>query len=711
VADLLIKRFVSSNPSPSYIQEVSTAFKTGKYEGFGSGKYGDLAASIAATLMYRDAWAPALKSDVTHGKIREPLLKVIHFMRALEVVSQKKREVELYRLYELLGQEPYSAPTVFNFYLSKFQPNSAVKRSKLYSPEAQLLVYPRVTAFLNAMYSMIELGLTYCVDGIGLPFEPFRGVPCEHLIWRMKDPNSVNSGYLTYNSTVLNGFNASGVVEYFNVLLTGGRLDSARKSSFIKSFERFNSSFSRMDAIKTVLELFVSTPEYQISSLAKSKSVQRKSHFADFSLLTNDKDYKAIIFLYLHGGMDSFNLIVPHSECGSFDFYQHYREIRTGASSDISGLLPISIPSWGTPQPCQKFGIMREMPFLQELYNSGDASFVANIGPMVEPLNAADFFSGRKKLPIALFAHEMQTQHAETVHADASSSSGILGRIRDYFSSKRQKTSSYSVYNAYSNVLEESPGVSESQIILNPFFPGGVELLDKARMSRLDLQNSVLNLTSNVSESIFADTWNEAVSSGLRKGNEIRDILISANITQDFTNRYQMEFIARAIASRSKLNSTIDTFSFRMGGFDTHDSFHIFGILMAELNVQLRFLVTELKAQGVWDKVLIVGASEFGRTLRSNGAGTDHGWGGNTFLMGGSVRGGQILGKYPSRLDDPNLHLGNGILTPTTPWEGIWNGIAQWAGVPDSALDQVLPNRKNFLNGDYLFTKDKLFKK
>jgi hypothetical protein len=104
----------------------------------------------------------------------------------------------------------------------------------------------------------------------------------------------------------------------------------------------------------------------------------------------------------------------------------------------------------------------------------------------------------------------------------------------------------------------------------------------------------------------------------------------------------------------------------------------------------------------------VVLASEFGRTLRSNGAGTDHGWGGNTCILGGSVRGGQILGKYPA---DPEIHIGNGVLVLTTPWEGLWHGISQWVGLSESSIDKVLPNRKNFLKGSYMLDKQSLFRR
>jgi uncharacterized protein (DUF1501 family) len=165
------------------------------------------------------------------------------------------------------------------------------------------------------------------------------------------------------------------------------------------------------------------------------------------------------------------------------------------------------------------------------------------------------------------------------------------------------------------------------------------------------------------------------------------------------------------IASRSKLNSTVDVFDMRMGAFDTHGSFTEFGNNMQILDSAIEAFVKEMKIQGVWENVVLVVASEFGRTLRSNGAGTDHAWSGNTFILGGSVKGGQILGKYPSKLNDTELDLGNGILIPTTPWEAVWNGIAQWIGITDeNDLNQLLPNRINFLNSSALFSAQNLFK-
>jgi cullin-associated NEDD8-dissociated protein 1 len=712
IADFFIKRFISSNPSPAYIETVSNAFIYGKYEGIGSGRYGDLASTIAATLLYRDAYSPVLQMDISHGKIREPVIKIIHLIRSLEIVLQKNRQIEMSRLSDLIDQEPYSAPSVFSFYLSKFQPNSIIKQAGLYAPEGQLLTLPRVISYLNTMNSLIEFGITPCFEGFGLNYKPFN---CDRLRARLDDPNLFNNGYLLYNSTRVNGLNnSSALVNYFSTLLTGGRLDSARKLILMDVFKHINTSFSRAEAIKSVLELLIATPEYQITGLAKSKTSFNASIMGKNFLYSSftPSNYRAIVYVYLSGGMDSFNLLVPHSECDSFDLFQQYQEIRTSAALPKSELLEIRVPSWGTPQPCKVFGVISKMPFLREMYNSSQAAFIANIGPLVEPITVKTFYT--KKRPIALYAHDLQSQHAETLRADSFNSDGILGRIRDQLTFKKIKSASYSVHGSYSIALEESPGVSDSQFIINPYI--GINMYEKNQLSKASLYNLVLNLTSNSSQNAFADTWNELVNSGLSKTSFLENVLKSANITTDFKSARnihftEMEYIAKVIASRSKLNSTVDVFDMRMGAFDTHGSFTEFGNNMQILDSAIEAFVKEMKIQGVWEDVVLVVASEFGRTLRSNGAGTDHAWSGNTFILGGSVKGGQILGKYPSKLNDTELDLGNGILIPTTPWEAVWNGIAQWIGITDeNDLNQLLPNRINFLNSSALFSAQNLFK-
>jgi cullin-associated NEDD8-dissociated protein 1 len=115
-----------------------------------------------------------------------------------------------------------------------------------------------------------------------------------------------------------------------------------------------------------------------------------------------------------------------------------------------------------------------------------------------------------------------------------------------------------------------------------------------------------------------------------------------------------------------------------------------------------------MKAQGVWNDVVVMSVSDFGRTITSNGQGTDHAWSGNHFIFGGGVKGGKIVGKYPeSLLPEDDLNLGRGRIIPQVAWEHPWNAILEWFGVAPVDMDVCLPNRKNFPD---LFTQADLFK-
>lgn len=127
--------------------------------------------------------------------------------------------------------------------------------------------------------------------------------------------------------------------------------------------------------------------------------------------------------------------------------------------------------------------------------------------------------------------------------------------------------------------------------------------------------------------------------------------------------------------------------------------------LFAEVDAALKAFVDEMKAKKTWESVTLIEVSDFARTIAPNGnAGSDHGWGGNYFMAGGSVRGGQIIGKYPSIKENAPLNIGRGRIIPTTSWDAVFLPLAKWAGVDEADLDYVLPNRKNFPESH--FTRD-----
>jgi cullin-associated NEDD8-dissociated protein 1 len=214
VAKALIKNFVTSNPSPRYIQAVASAFKTGQYGRTFSDSYGDLGAAVAAVLLDREARSPVLTTDTTYGKIREPLLRLVHLMRAMEYTSRDNREVALGEQLSLqVGQAVYKSPTVFSFFLPDFAAEGAVEASQLVSPEAQLGVLPNVIGMLDGVSSLVFEGLNSCSGGFGTSCAAAAVNPVP------TQTQMGNTGYLSFEPTDFSS--AESVVQELDLLLTG----------------------------------------------------------------------------------------------------------------------------------------------------------------------------------------------------------------------------------------------------------------------------------------------------------------------------------------------------------------------------------------------------------------------------------------------------------------------------------------------------------
>ena len=166
VSTLLIQRTVTSNPSPRFVEAVATAFNTGRYGSHGNGSRGDLAATTAAIFLDREARSGLLEHDPNHGGMREPLLKLTHMLRGLELVTPTN--AELVQLRDVLGEHPFQAPSVFNFFQADYQPaGTDIEQAGLVAPEALVLSTPNLISYLNAVFTTVKLGITACDGGVG----------------------------------------------------------------------------------------------------------------------------------------------------------------------------------------------------------------------------------------------------------------------------------------------------------------------------------------------------------------------------------------------------------------------------------------------------------------------------------------------------------------------------------------------------------------
>lgn len=688
VAHKLIQRLATiSNPSPRYVGAVAAAFRSGVYDGAGSGAYGCLDATVRAILLDREARSPALDDDAAHGGLREPTLKVMHLLRALELrLDHGFTELAL-RTDDAIGMEPHYSPSVFNFYEFDYAPAGVIGDAKLVSPEAQLLTGPFVIGFLNAFVSMAEVGLSFCYDGFAatdarkdaILAEGFLGesVPnCNPIRLGSVRPTSAYwSGNLTWTPR-------ASVVDELAVLLTAGRLDAASRGVIADAVAASD------DPLKLALLLFAAAPAFHATNRPRSTDAERDAKAAT-AATAGDDDYKAVVFVFLSGGVDTFNVLAPKDD----DLYAHYAEIRGDVAIDADDLLDVATPPGS--QPGDVYGLHPSLTKLQLLYEAGDAAFVANAGVMVEPVTKAEFEAKSSKVPADIFSHNHASRMTQSLDADDLYASGILGRL----ATAAAQGHVVGVTSVGDNAKALEGGPAPPDVLHRK---EGVVPFDPENVAPDGTQAHILNLTRQMS-SLYAETWSSNLEHAILSTISLGDALETSDLATDMgagdnTYAQAMETAARVIAARKELGRGRDVLYYTSGGFDSHsDVDETLRERLDDIDDALDALATELRGQGVWNDTVVVVCSEFGRTLTSNGLGTDHGWGGHALLLGGGVAGGQILGDYPADFSEASeLNVGRGRMIPTTPWEGLWAPVATWFGVDDGDLATVLPNIGNF---------------
>jgi uncharacterized protein (DUF1501 family)/uncharacterized protein (DUF1800 family) len=688
-----IQQMVTSNPSPRYVTSVVTAFRTGKVgANTFSGKYGDMGALVFAVLTDREARSPVIEADPSFGMLRDPLLKFYQILRGLEYTSPKGREISLSGLAEDIGVEPFSSPSVFSFYLPEYQPPGAASSYGLVSPASQIATAPNVVGWLNGVTSLIDNGLTSCDYG----FATAAGNG-NHYARNCAGADKFD-GNLTY--TPDSGATASQIVSDLDLILTTGRMNTGVRDYIISQYNAALAASGPAVALKTAIKLAITSPDFQSNTYNSLSAIPRPPNTNPPS---GGRKFKAIVVVFLTGGADSFNMLVPHSNCASKDLYAEYAAVRTAAALNQSVLLPISVPA-GT-QPCNTFGLHPRMTRTQSLYQSGEAAFMANIGALVEPVTKAEYNSGQKRLPPSLFAHNIMQRSLQSMHAQITSADGLFGRMTQSLS----KASPPFLNSVYS--INGRAKMVQGKVPPNIVHPtkGVIRLRDLSRM-----RPSIGNLTAQTSSAIMSELYADAVFQSVDKSEFLGSLLDNSVITP---NRFGSSAINQQLAQVSRLIQSLANrtqteralFFTETGGFDTHATVDV-ADLFGDVDDGIGNFAGEMKAQGRWDDVVVLTVSDFGRSLTTNGAGTDHAWGGNHFIAGGKIKGGRVLGTFPDTLTaGNNLDVGRGRLIPTTPFEAVWYGLTEWFGVPASEIPFLLPNAANFPASD-IFDQSELFK-
>lgn len=413
-------------------------------------------------------------------------------------------------------------------------------------------------------------------------------------------------------------------------------------------------------------------------------------------------EYRALVCLFLSGGNDSFNMLVPR-ETSAYAAYQSSRSNLALAPANLIEINPIDLP---------KFAVHRGMPEVASLFENGHAAFVANVGTLIEPVqNRSQIAQNLKQLPLGLYSHSDQTEQWQTSIPHSRSGIGWAGRMADLLSElNAHETVPMNVSLDGGNVWQTGNRVSEYSIT-----PDGAVGLENYRASwqageglTQALSQGVDNQLAQQYISLLAQTFNSRKRQALDAFN-IFDTATAAPLPAGITfpDTYvgrRLERIARSIQGRQGIGAIRQTFFVNRGGWDHHSGVLTYqATMLPEISEAIGAFHAAMVALGVADQVTLFTASDFGRTLTSNSQGSDHAWGGNQIIVGGGVRGRRIFGQYPDLRVNPDsgpevnpLDTGRGRFIPTTSCDEFFAELALWMGVSKSSLPLILPNIGHF---------------
>jgi uncharacterized protein (DUF1501 family) len=409
---------------------------------------------------------------------------------------------------------------------------------------------------------------------------------------------------------------------------------------------------------------------------------------------SSKNDYKALVCILLAGGNDSFNMLIP----GSIQAYNEYQATRSNLSLAQADLLNLNF----TDLNGKTYGLHPAMPDIQQLFNTGKASFIANAGTLIEPTSKTQILNNSVPLPLGLMSHADQIQQWQTSIPQSRSARGWGGRVADILSTINTNQSiSMNISLGGTNVFQAGETAVEYAIRNEDNGSIGIDVYESTNFYDQILRNSVDNLLSQQYQDIFKQSYRDKVIQSQQSHLEFSTAIGSVpSFNTQFSNTKlsaDLHMAAKTIAARNTLDMKRQTFFIEIGGWDHHDE--VLNNQMSMLTIVNNALAefqAAMEELNISDSVTTFTISDFGRTLTSNGNGSDHGWGGHALVMGGDLVAGKIVGEYPSLALGGNLEIGGGVLIPQISTDEYFAELALWFGLDPSDLSYVLPNIGNF---------------
>ncbi len=403
--------------------------------------------------------------------------------------------------------------------------------------------------------------------------------------------------------------------------------------------------------------------------------------------------YKAMVCLLLTGGADSHNMLIPRSAVG----YNHYLTTRSNLAVPATAMHPLNY----SDAHGEVFGVHPGMAEVASMFNAGKMSFVANVGTLVEPLTKQQYLSGNKKLPMGLFSHSDQIKHWQTGRPGERHRYGWGGRIADLLA-EQNTNPAMSMNISLSGTNQFQQGMFNTEFAVSASERFGIVGYDRSNHYHPHRNEAINGMLDKSYADVFEQTYINTLKHSVTNGESLRQALTTAPEFNDlFSNTplsQRFRTVARIIAGRDRLGAQRQTFFINFGGWDHHEEvIEATASKLPELSRALSEFNQAMELLEQHNNVTTFTISDFGRTLTSNGNGSDHGWGGNALVMGGSVNGGQVFGKYPSLEEGSEYYLDRGVMLPTTSATEYMAELALWFGVSPSDLVDIFPDLPNFV--------------
>ena len=409
-------------------------------------------------------------------------------------------------------------------------------------------------------------------------------------------------------------------------------------------------------------------------------------------------DYKALVCVFLYGGNDYANTLVPYDNTQ----YGVYAAQRPGLNYSQAALAPTVLnPSIALPNGAQ-YALAPELAKLLPIFNAGKMAVMLNVGTLIQPTTKAQYQANNVPLPPKLLSHNDQQSYWQSSKPEGATS-GWGGRIGDLLQAGNG-TSTLTCINVAGNAvfLTGNAAVQYSITTSGPIALSARNSLQGSAQAGTLLQQ----LIGGGGSHLFQAEYSAIGKRSLGLYSQITTALAAAPATTtafpvaadtQSSLGAQLQEVAKLISVSSELGAKRQVFFVATSRFDTHDGLDtIHPLLMTNLADALRGFYDTIVELGIADKVTTFTASDFGRALTSNNDGTDHGWGSMHFVLGGAVKGGRYYGINPQLANNGPDDIGQGRLVPTMSVDQYGATMASWFGIAASDLATVLPNIGNY---------------